>query len=264
MPYTWQATYKDLIIALGYALEDAVEGTSTALGTTTTMVDTTKGGADSDWNGSELFFYDTTGGHRVTAYTSASGTFTFTPALATAVASGTGYLLGNIKGQGFPHARKVQALQHALRLAQWNTDATATTVATVASTWEYVLPTTLATIYRVELMRTGATEPYVELAPSKWRIRQDTRTLVLSGATGGLEGYTLRLTGRSADAVPTAMTDIVRLPSEWVVDTAAQWLLRSRGNPAERQLAAALYADLARRAPRLPWRANEVSLNVVA
>lgn len=264
MPYPWQSTYKDLIVALGYALEDAVEGTTTALGTTTTMVDATKVGADNDWNGSELFFYDATGGHRVTAYASATGTFTFTPAMATAVASGTAYLLGNIKGQGYPHARKVQALQHALRLAQWNTDAVATTVATVASTWEYVLPTTLATIYRVEIMRAGDTLPYIELSPAKWRVRQDTRTLVLAGSTGGLEGYTLRLTGRSADALPSAMTDVVRLPSEWVVDTAAQWLLRSRGNPGDRQLAAALYSDLARRAPRLPWRANEVSLNVVA
>lgn len=265
MSYPWQSTWRQLIVGLSYALEDGVEGTASALGTTTTMIDTTKAGADGDWEGSELFFFDVPEvGHQVTGYAAGSGTFTFRPALAAAVTAGMAYLIGNIRGQGFPHARKLAALQHALRLARWRVDTSDSSLVTSGSTWEYTIPASFATLYKVEVLRGGTSQPWVELSPAKWWVRQPTRTLVLSGSVGGAGGYTLRLTGRGADVLPAAMTDVVRVPSEWVVDTAAAWLLRSRGNPADRQLAAALYNERARSAPQQPWRANEVALDLVA
>jgi hypothetical protein len=262
--YVWQVTLKALLLSVRYAIADVKERTTTSGGTTTTLVDTWLRGSTEDWQGSELFFYDASGGHEVRAY-DGTATLTFSPALAGATTAAMPYLIGDIEGRGWPHDRVMRAIADALTAAMPLTEDTDTSLTVLSQTWEYTIPATFAALASVEA-RLSSSDPWRPLMRRRgnaagWGVVADTRKLTLSPGLG-LAGYQLRLTGYVADAPPTLMTDVVNTRGGWVRDAAVVDLLAGSAEPAHQQRLAILVPKVERNRPRRNLRAGTVLLPI--
>jgi hypothetical protein len=269
--YANQRTLRQLLTAVRRLLGDILEGVTTAAGTTTTLRDSAKlRGAINDWASSEAYLFDDLVGRPVVAFDGVDK-ITFAPAAPGAVGSGVAYLLGHIEGSGFTHADVLDAIQQAALDAGGYTEAAPdTTLVTALNTFEYTIPTTLATLFRVEVVRTTglAINPWVGIAKDRdagWSVVPGTRKLRLAAAAGlAWGGYTLRLHGRTRDAVPTLMADVVNADGGWVRDAAALHLaLQRQDEPKYARLAAYLAPKVERHRPAVEyWYPDEVVLPI--
>jgi hypothetical protein len=268
--YANQRSLRQLLLAVRRLLGDILEGTATATAATnSTLRDSAKlRGASGDWASSEVYLFDDLVGRDVTAFDGIDK-LTFAPAVAAPVANGAPYLLGHIEGSGFYHADVLDAIQQAALDAGGYTEAAPdTTLVTALNTFEYTIPTTLATLFRVEVVRTTglALNPWVGIAKDRdegWSVVPGTRKLRLAAAAGlAWGGYTLRLHGRTRDAVPTLMADVVNADGGWVRDAAALHLaLQRQDEPKYARLAATLFARVEHRRPAVEyWYPDEVVL----
>jgi hypothetical protein len=262
--FPWQVTLKSLLLSVRYAIADVKERTTTSGGTTTALVDTWLRGSTEDWQGSEVFFYDATGGHEVRAYDGAA-TLTFSPALGSPTTNGQAYLIGDIEGRGWSHDRVMRAITDALTAAMPLTATEDTTLTVASQTWEYAIPATFAALTSVEA-RLSSSDPWRPLMRRRgnaagWGVVADQRKLTLSPGLG-LAGYQLRLTGYAADALPTLMADVVNTRGGWVRDAAVVDLLSGSLDPANQQKLAILVPKVERNKPRRALRAGTVLLPI--
>ena len=139
-------TFYDLIKELALLIADARQSVSTG-GSTTTLVDTALGEADTYYNGGVLLIdQGTPAAPRVTSYASSSGTFTFS-AIATAVGSGISYTAVHAR---FPLDILKTAINQGLLEAERYMEIDET-VTLVAEQEKYALPTGVNDVRRVEL-----------------------------------------------------------------------------------------------------------------
>jgi hypothetical protein len=269
VPYAQQRTLRQLLLSVRRLLGDILEGTTTAIGTTTALRDSANlRGAVNDWASSEGYLFDDLVGRPVTAFDGIDK-ITFAPPASGIVGSGVPYLLGHLEGSGFFHADIIDAIQNAVIDAGGYTEAAPdTTLVTALNTYEYTIPATLATLFRVEVVRTTGLNlnPWVGVAKDRdegWSVVPGTRRLRLAAAAGlAWGGYTLRLHGRTRDAVPTLLADVVNADGGWVRDAAALHLaLQRQDEPKYARLAATLFARVERRRPAVEyWYPDEVAL----
>jgi hypothetical protein len=270
--YANQRTLRQLLVSVRHLLGDIMEGVTTAIAATNSTLRDSGNlrGAVNDWASSEVYLYDDLVGRGVTAF-DGNDKLTFAPAVAAPVGSGAPYLLGHLEGSGFYHADVIDAIQQAALDAGGYTEAAPdTTLVTTLNTFEYTIPATLATLFRVEVVRTTGLNlnPWVGIAKDRdagWSVVPGTRKLRLAAAAGlAWGGYTLRLHGRARDAVPTLMADVVNADGGWVRDAAALHLaLQRQDEPKYARLAAYLAPKVERRRPAVEyWWPDEVVLPV--
>lgn len=119
-------------------------GTATALGTTSTLVDTTLMDTSDSYNGGTLFLTASSLTRRITDYAQTSGTITFTP-VATAPASGSYYTVTNMRREDI-----VQAINQALRQIGAVTSIN-DTLDVIENTQEYTLPAGVSNVVRISI-----------------------------------------------------------------------------------------------------------------
>lgn len=248
-------TLRDILIDLGYALGDSVEGVTTALGTTATLIDARwKQGVDNELAGSQVLFLDRTSPLNVdpnpvtvTASAVASGTLTFVPLQTAAIPSGTPYTIGAGR---YPHATRLSALRQVLEdLGPLSATGDRYTLTSVLNQYEYDVPQEFLDLSAVYFQPTTTTIPTVWRKLAKgifWQYRRDRRKLEFTTAAPiSLTRY--RLEGTIEARLPEKLTDYVPVRAATVVRLAEVYLRSRDGASTERQEAAFLYQDLLRR-----------------
>jgi hypothetical protein len=239
-------TLATAILELAKAITHVREGTCTANGTTTTLIDTAQTEPDSYWLKGTLWFL--TGAAGIlgktaipSAYTYSNGTITF-PAQAATPATGNRYAVAT---QEYSRADLVKAINQALsdlgELPQENT-----TLVTVAEQEEYDLPAGVRDLRRVEIARSLAA-PYAYQRSYHWQEIVSGKLRFDPGRAPSLDGYTLRLTYSAAHAEVNADADVISdyIPLERLRWAAAVHAMRTR------------YIDVAKEVPGLMDRFNE-------
>lgn len=225
---------QQVLVAAGMA----VASTSTALGTTTTLVDTRwldAGLATGEFVGDELLILEPgaaadTNPVRVTGFAPGTGTLTFAPAVAGATASGTDYLLIRASEQGDRYAQARAVVDDAVAdLARREVATDSATLTTTTNTVDYALPAGFLTVEQLEYdPRRGV--PYAEwraVAPAYWQHYPDRGTLHFAAEVLPW-GTPLRVTGKVAPPAPRALSDLVPAPATAVIDQAAGLLALPR------------------------------------
>lgn len=239
----------DFAIELG----DAVEGTATG-GSTTTLVDSTRANANldsSEWLDSELLILEPgavtdRNPQPVTAFTPASGTFTF-PTAVTAITAGVDYLLLNARGRGVTFAklkrlivaawREVSPVQYVADEVNFVTD----------STYRLAVPAQWRGIEDVQ-WRGSASDPWSDIAEAYRPFDPHRRYLNFTQSLAS--GMQLRVVGTIACAEPDALTSVVQVDYGWLRARVLGQLYAQSESRTDQQLAAVLLADAARAKPR--------------
>ncbi len=197
----------ELAKVLGYLRSS----TTTAAGTTTTLVDSARTEPDDFWNDGTLFI---TGGtyannsRKITDFVNTTGTFTFSPALAGAPGSSISYSV--INGD-WPREMLFQFINQALQDIG-STPAVDTSLTTAKNTSSYSLPAGVYNIKRVEIAEdTADANPYIP-----WLLwREFDGKLEFDGGIPD-EGKTIRLWYEKPHAEVTSdssvISDYVDLP----------------------------------------------------
>lgn len=230
---TLRAILTQVLVGTGMA----VASTSTALGSTTTLKDTRwydTGLSSNEFLSDELLILEPglatdASPVRVSTFdpsTGATGTFTFRPAVGSAVASGSDYLLVRANQWGDRYAQ-VRALVDDT-IADLCRRATATdtvTLTTASQTVDYTLPAGFLTVDRVEFDPevTAQYQQWQEVAPVYWEHYPD-RRLLHFGMPLFDEGLALRITGQVAPPVPRSLGDLVHAPATAIIDAVSAML----------------------------------------
>jgi hypothetical protein len=253
-------TLREILAKLAIELGGFV-GRSTALGTTTTLIDTTnlQLGLDNAFAGADVLLLkpaNETDANPVytTASTAATGALTFKPAI-TAVPSGTDYL--------FLRRPRVQRLIEAVRqvLAEARvtcdvTDAVALTGTT--DTFEYACPAPLCRVTGVEYRTSGApTTDWAELGAQYVEGTVRDRRLLRLRPPFDLTGAAVRVRGRAWAPLPKlpaygasgVLNAAVDADGSWVVDAAKAWLQLDSPDAAVQRRGAAAWQLALSRAP---------------
>lgn len=157
-------TLASTLYALAVRVREAKHGTTTATGTTATLIDTGQVSTRDDfWNGGTLFFLDGNFAGKtavVTDYTDTARTWTFTAFSGSASGSGAGY---GVVDKTYPRLDMVGAINTALSEIGPlpNID---TSLTSVSGSSSYALPAGVSNIKRVETF-----EDDVWTTASQWR-----------------------------------------------------------------------------------------------
>lgn len=144
------ATLFTAILSLAKVLGYVRSSTTTGAGTTTTLVDSTRTEVDDFWNDGTLFITSGTyanNSRKITDFVKASGTFTFSPALAGAPGSGVSYSV--INGD-WPREMLMQFVNQALQ-EFGSVPSTDVSLTTIKNTSSYTLPSGVYNVKRVEI-----------------------------------------------------------------------------------------------------------------
>lgn len=261
-------TLFDATLALAKALGNLRSSTTTATGSATTIVDSTRTEPADYWNGGTLWI--TSGTHsgksrKVTDWDLSTTTFTI-PTTTTAAGNGVTY---SLIAPDWPQDKLNEFVNSALRDIGSVPD-TDVSLTTVANQRRYTLPASIYNVRRVEVAMELSDTPY-DFAPSYgWR-ELDGYIEFDPGKEPTTSGYVIRLTYHAAHAVLSADTDTVSgyVAMERLVWEAAvyawRWRLQMAGKDkpeyANYMNEAAQRAELAKRkyptprvpkAPRLP------------
>lgn len=224
-------TLRGIITEVCRALGCGLTGTTTTLGSTTTLKDTKwldAGLATNEFVDDELLILKPVAGDtnplRISAFDPTTGTFTFKPAIASALAAGIDYLLirTGMKRTSYDALRSaVDAAIAELATRQRVTDEV--TLTTSSTTNRYAVPSSWLGIEKVEINRvTGGTwEYWEEFQPADYEYWPDRRLLLLKRWGLGYGGYPLKLTGRVGVTPPARLGSLVRVPWPALVSTAA-------------------------------------------
>jgi len=221
-------TLRAIVVATAEALGIGVFGTSTGVGSTTTLIDTRwldAGLAVNEFVGDELLILEPgavadSNPVRVTASDPALGRLTFAPAV-TAVASGTDYLLIRTGQGGLRYAQILEAIVAAVAdLATRERLTDRVTLTTTAFAREYALPGAMLEVSGVEFayQPTSLGRTWHAVMPSLWQVNPDRRTIEFHFQPGAM--YDVRLTGRVGVPEPRRLARLVKVPWTTVRDLA--------------------------------------------
>jgi len=228
-------------------------GTTTAYGTTTTMIDNTMTEPDDYWNGGYLWtmgLYDKEG-VTPTDYVRSTGTVTFTPALLTSWASNMPYA---IMGREYTRSQLVTAINQALAdLGAYLVEIAYLT--TVENQCDYNLPVSVTDVISVEIAQ-NTQEPYDYYEYYWWDEIHTTSQSILRLDYDHLPmpGYKIRIAYKLR---PSALSvDYASLPPgvplERIKWTAAIYALRAR------------YLDVGKEDPQIVQIYNECKVQEAA
>ncbi len=210
-------TLAQLVTAVGANVADLYEGVA-ASGSATTLADNSLVVAgDDEYNGAELCIRSAGSIVYVTDFDAATKTLTFSPALSSTIAGADPYEMR----RRHLYADAVRLVNQAIRDMQGEAliDADETTVL-AASTYEYA--TTLAAIYRVELLDAGD-NIYDRLQPGLWRI-QDGKLYISYRVVDEHYAKTVRVSGYTHPSELAARTDVTALWPPFI-EAYATWKL---------------------------------------
>jgi len=261
-----------LLYSLGVFMRDAVRGRVTEVVAATpyaTFKDSNLGGIlsveDNHFAGSEVYFESPVGvGANKNPFQAASslasdGTIVLTQGYGAASAPlGAEYVLQNIKGQGYPHAIKMEALLQVLREMGVMTRTKVTVATPNAVSYWNAIPAGIDSIYGVEAVN-GAGERAI-VNPNHWgdRINFQDRTIYLP--FGVYAGLTFQIFGRvkyNENSDPAVA--IPNINTNRIVAAAAERLMAPSGIAQDRRVWQGLYESRMRQYRDLPL-ANEVFL----
>ena len=254
VPSPVHKTLRECLVALYDELHDGLPGTTSSLGTTTTAVDSRRVNTNltaDEYVDSELLLLapgSVTDANPlvVTSFTPASGTFTFAPAV-TAVASGTPYLLCNLRGQGYP-VRDVRAkILAAWREIMPRQQVIDTVSVATDGTYELAIPANWRDVDMVGL-RNASTQPWGALAPAYWE--WDAPRRLLRFAHQHAAGLAVRLEGTIDYAEPAFLNSVVQVPFGWLRDRVLGELLAGSRDRGLQQRAAVHLRRAEQRMPR--------------
>lgn len=248
---------RDLVIEIYRQLRNGRRSTATALGSTTTLVDGRYVfGSANDWLRSEIVMLSGVTGDDerarvVTGFNSASGTFTFAPALTGAVASGREWLLCRYGGRGWEYERVREALAEAASNAgvyqQVADEATYTAGNRDA---EYTIPEGWSELTRVQFANPAdsATSPrWNDIARANVPRRGDRRRFHLDAAIP--YGARLRLEGKQPVLCPpwSPLGNHLDIPADWLIPKVVADLKLDTGEDKDARQATLLIPQLERR-----------------
>lgn len=220
-------TLFDATLALAGILGNLRGSTTTAAGSATTIVDSTRTEVVDYWNGGTLWI--TSGTHagksrKITDWDLSTTTFTI-PTTTTAAGSGVNY---SVIAPDWPRDKLIEFVNNALRRIGAVPDVN-TSLTSVAGQRAYALPAGVYNVRRVEIARELSDTPY-DYAPSYgWR-ELDGYIEFDPGAEPAASGYILRLHYHAPHAVLSADTDTISdyIHIERLIWTAAVFAWRWR------------------------------------
>ena len=225
-------TLFDATLALAKVIGNVRSSTTTAAGSATTVIDSTRTEAADYWNGGTL--WATSGAKSGTSRKITDwdlSTFTFAiPTTTNAIGSGASYSV--LYGE-WPQDKLIEFINLALQ-EHCKVLASDITTVTVANQESYTLPTGVSNVKRVELAL-NSTTPYSYAPHFGWRELGDGTIKFDTGTEPDASGHILRLWYEAPHAVLTADTDVVsvyinpeRLKWEAAVN-AWQWRIARAG-----------------------------------
>ena len=220
---------------LSDAVGDLIEGTF-ASGTTTTGVHTMLRQADDYYNNHKYRCYIYGGTNigverEISDWVLSTHTLTFDPAFSSAIDNTSKYELHHIFTED--EYRKAINLAIEALAGKYLVDIKDETIALVASTYEYALPTSFLYLHRVITEKTadgGIFDASDEIDPRDWdiiksyppklKLHEDYYSIVA--------GKDLRLEGQGTQPIVDDDTDIIYLPPDWVVWKAITFLPQNK------------------------------------
>jgi len=258
-----------LLYSLGVFMRDAVRGRVTTVGTTTSFLDNSLSGSlsteDNHFAGSEVYFEAPAGlganrnPFQVASSLATDGTIVLTQTYgAAAPPLGAEYVLQNIKGQGYPHAIKLESILQVLREMGVMTRAKVTIAAPNGANYWNAIPAGIDSVYGVEAVDPAGQRAIVPANFWGDRINFQDRTIYLP--FGVYNGLTFQIFGRvkyNEGSDPT--TAIPNINTDRIVRAAAERLMAPSGITQDRRVWQGLYESRMRQYRDLPM-SNEVFL----
>jgi hypothetical protein len=235
------ATLADLVVQVGYALRDNVAGvTSNDSPIRNQAIDTDLGvGSAGRWKGSQILFISNldslTGDNpkQVRDFNSSSGILTLHDDWnsTNGVPANTQYVLMRLQGRGHPYETRVSALKYAYnKLNIYSIPAPYRGITTVAADYQYPLPSTIDTVFRVIVENSTGDRVDLGAPGRKWELNPGGQ-IEFNSKINVAAPYTIEIWGRKFETLPTSLTaTIVGNPDE-IVDLAVEFLLATSPRP---------------------------------